>query len=362
MATKKIKTKSKGKKGKVIKPTIFPVGSKEFMDEIVSDFKKSFGDDIFAKTTEAIRSNIRFWLPSGFALLDQAISGRGYPGGRVIEIIGKDATGKSTLGIMAAVEMQKAGGTVVVIDPEEVFDINRAHRMGLNTEERFFYYNGPKTIEHYTMLMMGICSHAKKAEQVPKILFLVDSIGGSTTISESERDMVEEGAARADMARKLHEAKRRSNIGGTGIIFMFINQITSNMASYGSQEATFGGRATKYWATVRLKIEMIEKLNDVNKIARGIKVNVDIDKNKVDRPFRSTEFWISFEDGVDELYSIINYLKAYTTLLGTAQGWIKWGEQSYQGIQNFYNYMINAPQEEYDALIDLAVNHYRSTM
>ena len=152
------------------------------------------------------------------------------------------------------------------------------------------------------------------------------------------------------------------SIGGTKIIIMFITQGKSNMSPYGSQYATFGGSALKFWVSIRLKLQKIDILLDNRKIARGIKIKIVVEKNKVSRPFRQVELWLSFDGGIDEVYTAISYLRSESTILGSSGGWYNWGDRKFHGELEIYNFMC-APENdaEWEQMLALAVDHFNST-
>ena len=250
----------------------------EKLESALKDIEKLFGKGSVMKLGDRPPLNIDT-IHSGSILVDNALGIGGYPKGRIIEIFGPESSGKTTLALSAVSECQKAGGRAAFVDAEHAIDPVYARQLGVNTDELILSQpdNGEQALEIVEMLA--------RSEAID--IIIVDSVAALVPQSELEGEMTDNSVGAH--ARLMSKAMRKlaGVLNKTNCTVIFINQLREKVGvMYGNPEVTTGGRALKFYASVRIDIRKGEAIKEGDKII-GNQVNVKIVKNKVAPPFKN---------------------------------------------------------------------------
>jgi recombination protein RecA len=298
--------------------------------------EKQFGKGSLMKLGEG--TNIRGiqTIPSGSIMLDSALGVGGYPKGRIVEIYGPESSGKTTLALHAIAESQKQGGIAAFIDAEHALDPTYAKNLGVNTEE--LWVSQPDAGEQ----ALEITESLIRSGAVDMIV--VDSVAALTPQSEIEGDM---GDSHMGLqARLMSQALRKltATISKSGTCLIFINQIRMKIGvMFGNPETTTGGKALKFYSSVRLEVRRIETISKGTDDAIGNKVRVKVVKNKVAPPFRKVELEIMFGKGISASGSLLDgALKE--DIIQKSGSWYSYGEERIgQGRENAKIFLESNP-------------------
>jgi recombination protein RecA len=295
------------------------------IDQAIANIEKQFGKGSIMKLGGTAGERIEV-IPTGSLTLDLALGVGGLPRGRVVEIYGPEASGKTTLALHAAASVQHTGGTAAFIDAEHALDAAWARTCGVNTDELLVSQpdNGEQALEIAdTLVRSGAVD-----------LVIIDSVAALVPKAEIEGEM---GDAHVGLqARLMSQALRKitGTVSKTKTTVIFINQLRERIGIlYGSPEVTTGGRALKFYASVRLDIRAIEPIkNGTDVIGRRVKVKVV--KNKVAPPFKIAELEILAAEGISREGGLIDMGLA-TNVLSKYGAWLNYGEQRLgQGREN----------------------------
>ena len=305
------------------------------LDMALSQIDKQFGKGSIMrmgdKTSMAIES-----ISTGALALDLALGIGGLPRGRVTEIFGPESSGKSTLAMHVVAEAQRNGGVCAYIDAEHAMDPIYANALGVDIDQLLI--SQPDTGEQ----ALEICDMLVRSGAIDVVV--IDSVAALTPRAEIEGDM---GDTHVGLqARLMSQALRKltGNLSKTQTIAIFINQLREKIGvMFGSPETTPGGRALKFYSSVRLDIRRIESLKDGAEIV-GNRTRVKVVKNKVSPPFRQAEFDIMYGKGISREGGLLD-MSVDLGVVTKSGAWFTYeGEQLGQGRENSKNFLTENPE------------------
>lgn len=306
--------------------------------------ERSYGKGAVMKLGDSVIEKIPS-ISSGSIGLDVALGIGGLPKGRVVEIYGPEASGKTTLALHAIAEAQKAGGIAAFIDAEHAFDRFYAQKLGIDIENLLVAQpdNGEQALE--------ITENLIRSGAID--IIVIDSVAALTPKSEIEGEM---GDSKMGLqARLMSQALRKltSTISKTGACCVFINQLREKIGvMFGNPETTTGGNALKFYASVRLDIRRISQIKDGDR-AVGNRVRVKVVKNKVAPPFQMAEFDLIFGEGFSKMGEIID-LGVEFGIVKKSGSWYSYGDTKLgQGRDAVKSLLADNPElsDELEALI-----------
>ena len=305
------------------------------LDMALGNIEKQFGKGSVMKMGEKTDMDIGT-VPTGALALDLALGVGGLPRGRVVEIYGPESSGKSTLAMHVVAEAQRNGGICAYIDAEHAMDPIYANNIGVDVDELLI--SQPDTGEQ----ALEIADILVRSGSIDVIV--IDSVAALTPRAEIEGDM---GDTHVGLqARLMSQALRKitGNLNRTDTICIFINQLREKIGvMFGSPETTPGGRALKFYSSVRLDIRRIESLKDGAEVV-GNRTRVKIVKNKVAPPFRQAEFDIMYGKGISREGSLLD-IAVDRDIVKKSGAWYTYeGEQIGQGRENVKNFLIENPE------------------
>ena len=288
------------------------------LDLAMKQIDKQFGKGAIMKMGDAPPVSIDA-VSTGSLTLDHALGIGGVPRGRIVEIYGPESSGKTTLATQIIAEAQKVGGTCAFIDAEHAFDPTYAEKLGVDTDELLI--SQPDTGEQ----ALEICDMLVRSGALDVVV--VDSVAALVPKAEIEGEM---GASHVGIqARLMSQALRKltGTINRTKTILIFINQIRMKIGvMFGSPETTSGGRALKFYSSVRMDIRRIGAIKDGQEVT-GNRTRVKIVKNKVAPPFRQAEFDIIYGEGVSSLGELID-LGLEHDIISKSGSWYSYGDDT----------------------------------
>lgn len=301
----------------------------------LTQIEKQFGKGSIMRLGQDVKVDVPA-IPTGALTLDIALGTGGVPRGRVIEIFGPESSGKTTLTLSIIREVQRTGGVAAFIDAEHAFDSTYAKKLGVNLDNLLI--SQPDTGEQ----ALDIAEMLVRSNAVD--LIVVDSVAALVPRAEIEGQMGDQHLGL--QARLMSQALRKlsSSISKSKTCVIFINQIREKIGvMYGSPETTPGGRALKFYASVRIDIRRIEYIKSADTII-GTHVRAKIVKNKVAPPFRQGEFDIMYDEGISKTAALID-AALNAGVLERQGAWISYaGEKLAQGRDNAKTYLRENPK------------------
>ncbi len=307
----------------------------KLLDLTVDEIRSRFGDGSIMKLGDAKHVNVGA-IPTGSISLDIALGVGGFPKGRIIEIYGLESSGKSTLALHAVAETQKKGGLAAFIDAEHALDPEYAKKLGVKINDLLI--SQPDTGEQALEILESLV-RSKAVD-----LVIIDSVAALTPKAEIEGEMGQQhiglqARLMSQCLRKLTAITAKSN---TTVIF--INQIRMKIGvMFGNPETTPGGKALKFYSSVRLELRRSAQIKQGDQII-GNRVKAKVVKNKVAPPFQQTEFDIFYNEGISRLADIIN-TGVKMGIISRSGAWLNYGEEKLgQGMEASKNYLKENPR------------------
>ncbi|SFH77448.1 recombinase RecA [Pisciglobus halotolerans] len=308
---------------------------KKALDLALKKIEKNFGKGSVMKMGEKVDTKIST-IPSGSLALDVALGVGGFPRGRIIEVYGPESSGKTTVALHAVAEVQKQGGVAAFIDAENALDPKYATALGVNIDELLL--SQPDTGEQGLEIADALVSSGAVD------IVIVDSVAALVPRAEIEGEM---GDAHVGLqARLMSQALRKlsGSINKTKTIVLFINQIREKVGvMFGNPETTPGGRALKFYSTVRLEVRRAEQIKQGTEVL-GNRTRIKVVKNKVAPPFRVAEVDIMYGKGISQVGELVD-MGAEKDIIDKAGAWYSYGEERIgQGRENAKNYFLDHPE------------------
>ena len=304
------------------------------LDSVLADIEKQFGKGSIMRLGDSSHLNIEV-TPTGSLTLDIALGVGGYPKGRIIEIYGPESSGKTTFALHAIAEVQKRGGRAAFIDAEHALDPVYAKNLGVDINELLL--SQPDTGEQ----ALEICEALVRSEVVN--IIVIDSVAALVPQAEIEGEMGDNHIGL--QARLMSQALRKlsGSINKTKTTAIFINQLREKVGVlFGNPETTPGGRALKFYASIRLDVRRAEQIKDGDRII-GNRTNVKVVKNKVAPPFKSASVDIMYGEGISKDGELID-LAVDINIIEKSGAWYSYnGEKIGQGKENVKIFLKNNP-------------------
>lgn len=305
------------------------------LEMALSQIQKQYGEGAVMRLGQeptALKVDV---VPTGVLSLDIALGVGGLPRGRIVEIYGQEGSGKTTLTLHLLAEVQKLGGTAAFIDAEHAFPREYAAHLGVDLDN--LLVSQPDTGEQ----ALEICDALVRSGAVDAVV--IDSVAALVPQAELEGDM---GDSHVGLqARLMSQALRKlaGSVSNAGAVCVFINQIREKIGvMFGNPETTPGGRALKFWASVRLEIRRAESIKRGTDVI-GNRVSVKVVKNKVAPPFRKCEFDVVYGEGASRYGCILDEAMALN-LVQKSGSWFNYGDERLgQGRENAVEFLATNP-------------------
>ena len=309
---------------------------KEALETALAQIEKQFGKGAVMKLGANTAMQVDS-ISTGSLGLDLALGVGGFPRGRIVEVYGPESSGKTTLALHVLAEAQKAGGEVAFIDVEHALDPSYAQALGVDIDS--LLVSQPDTGEQ----AMEICEALVRSGAIDVVV--VDSVAAMVPRAEIEGEM---GDSHVGLhARLMSQALRKLTgvIGKTNTVCVFINQLREKVGVvYGNPEVTTGGRALKYYSSVRVDVRRIEGLKDSSGQFIGNRTRAKVVKNKVAPPFREAEFDIMFGEGISKMSELLD-VGVKLGIVQKSGAWFNYGDiRLGQGRDNAKQYLKDNPE------------------
>ena len=327
-----------------------PDAKKEALSTALAQIEKQFGKGAIMKLGDSAALQVEA-ISTGSLGLDLALGVGGVPRGRIIEIYGPESSGKTTLALHILAEAQKKGGEVAFVDVEHALDPNYAAALGVDINS--LLVSQPDTGEQ----AMEICEALVRSGAIDAIV--IDSVAAMVPRAEIEGEM---GDSHVGLqARLMSQAMRKltSVIGKTNTVCVFINQLREKVGvMYGNPEVTTGGRALRFYASVRMEVRRVESLKNGSEII-GNRTKVKVVKNKVAPPFREAEFDIMYGEGISKVGELVD-LGVKLDLIQKSGSWFSMGDLRLgQGRDAVKQYFKDNPEEADKVEAEIRKNSYK---
>jgi len=326
---------------------------KEALKSVIGQIHKDFGAGSIMKLGEHSRMVVNS-IPTGSLTLDLALGIGGLPKGRIVEIYGPESSGKTTLALSTVAQCQKLGGVAAFIDAEHALDPEYAKRLGVDTDNLLISQPdfGEQALE--------ITDQLVRSGAVD--IVVVDSVAALVPREELEGNMGDKNMAL--QARLMSQALRKlsGSISKSSCLVIFINQLRSSMALYGAPETTTGGKALKFYASVRIEIRRgSEKIMDGKEII-GNATTCKVVKNKVAPPFKVAEFQMIYGEGISRGGEIID-LATDMKIIAKSGSWFSYaGERIGQGREAVKKYFEDNPDIAAEIEAQVRANSEKATI
>jgi len=304
------------------------------LEDAFKSIEKQFGKGSIMRLGDKVNEVCEV-IPTGSISLDMALGVGGYPKGRIIEIYGPESSGKTTFALHAIAEAQKQGGIAAFIDAEHALDPRYAHALGVDVDN--LIVSQPDTGEQ----ALEICDHLIRSGAIA--IIVIDSVAALVPKVEIDGDM---GDSHIGLqARLMSQAMRKLSgaISKTNAVAIFINQIREKVGvMFGSPETTSGGRALKFYSTIRLDIRRVEQIKQGDQ-AIGNLTRIKVVKNKVAPPFKTCDIDLIYGKGVSKEAELLD-LGVKFDIVEKSGSWFSYeGEKLGQGRENVKEYLRNNP-------------------
>lgn len=302
----------------------------ELLTETLKEIERAYGKGSVMKLGERPTVDTDT-IPTGSMMIDQALGVGGYPRGRIIEIYGPESSGKTTLALQAIAQVQKKGGRAAFVDAEHAIDPEYAKALGVDINNLILSQPdyGEQALDIVNMLAKGNAFD----------LIVVDSVAALVPRAELEGTLSDQsvGLQARLMSKELRKLAGQLNKSNCSIIF--INQLREKVGvMFGNPETTSGGRALKFYATIRIDVRKAETIKDGD-VAIGNAVNVKVVKNKVAPPYKSCRVDMIYGEGISHLHELANLALGYG-IIKKSGSWFNYGEERLgQGASSLYKFL-----------------------
>ncbi|OUN08208.1 recombinase RecA [Flavonifractor sp. An92] len=323
---------------------------KKALETCLANIEKTYGKGTVMRLGENAHVVVES-IPTGSLSLDLALGIGGVPKGRIVEIYGPESSGKTTLALHIVAEAQKRGGEVAFIDAEHALDPTYARALGVDIDSMLI--SQPDTGEQG----LEICEALVRSGAIDVVV--VDSVAALTPRAEIEGDMGDSHVGL--LARLMSQALRKlaGSISKTNCIVIFINQLREKVGVvYGNPEVTTGGRALRFYASVRMEVRRVESLKNGSELI-GNRTKVKVVKNKVAPPFREAEFDIMYGEGISKVGELVD-LGVKLDIIQKSGSWFSMGEMRLgQGRDSVKQYLKDNPEEAEKIEAEIRKNAYK---
>ncbi len=306
------------------------------LEDALKSIEKEFGRGAVMRLGDRPKVDVDV-IPTGSILLDQALGVGGYPKGRIIEIFGPESSGKTTIALSAIAEAQRKGGRAAFIDAEHAIDPDYAAKLGVNIDELIL--SQPDSGEQALEIAEKLASSGAID------LMVIDSVAALVPQVELEGVMADNQVG--VQARLMSKGCRKiaGVLNKTGCVVIFINQLREKVGvMYGNPEVTTGGRALKFYSSIRLDIRRAEAIKTGSEIT-GNTVRIKVVKNKVSAPFKSCTVDMIFGQGISKTGEILD-LGEQLGLIKKSGSWYEYqGNKIGQGREAAKGYLVDHPEE-----------------
>ena len=305
------------------------------LEHVVAELDKQFGQGTVMKLGDSAQTNIAA-IPTGILTLDAALGIGGVPRGRIVEIYGPESSGKTTVALHIVAQAQKQGGFCAFVDAEHALDPSYAARLGVRIQD--LYISQPDTGEQ----ALEVTEALVRSGAIDVVV--IDSV--AALVPKTELDGTMGDSVVGLHARLMSQAMRKLTgvINKTGCVAIFINQLREKVGvMYGNPEVTTGGRALKFYASVRMDVRRAEQLKNGSDIV-GAHTKIKIVKNKCAPPFRTAEFDIIFGEGVSREGMLLD-LAVDQDIVHKSGSWFSYADERIgQGRDNARLYLVAHPE------------------